>query len=111
MNRTLVHLQHMIDAIDELESARDDDLNHIRNKRYVERNLEILGEAARRISRDIQEQYTAIPWADIIGTRNVIAHDYERISPVILKSIVRERVLPLRAALHAMLHDLQKDIR
>jgi uncharacterized protein with HEPN domain len=42
----------------------------------VERTIEILGEAARRVSATFQQAHPEIPWAGIIGQRNVIAHEY-----------------------------------
>ena len=42
----------------------------------VVRNLEIIGEAARYVPPEIEVRYTAIPWADIRGMRNRIAHGY-----------------------------------
>ncbi|WP_330205021.1 HepT-like ribonuclease domain-containing protein [Cyanobacterium sp. DS4] len=46
----------------------------------IERQLEILGEAARRISDDFQQENKQIPWSDIIGQRNIIAHQYEKVN-------------------------------
>lgn len=45
----------------------------------VERALEILGEAARRVSLSFREAHPEIPWRDLIGQRNVLAHDYGEI--------------------------------
>jgi len=45
----------------------------------IERLIEIVGEAANHVSKDIIEQNTDIPWSKIIGLRNKIAHDYGEI--------------------------------
>jgi uncharacterized protein with HEPN domain len=45
----------------------------------IERLLEILGEAARRVSEEFQNQHGEIPWRKIIGQRNVLAHEYGEI--------------------------------
>ena len=42
----------------------------------VERCVEIIGEAARRVSGTFQEDHAEIPWRLIIAQRNVIAHEY-----------------------------------
>lgn len=42
----------------------------------IERLLLIIGEAANHVSRDFQEQHPNIAWAQIIGLRNVLAHEY-----------------------------------
>jgi uncharacterized protein with HEPN domain len=41
----------------------------------VERNLEIIGEAARHISPQTRAREADIPWKPIIGLRNIIAHE------------------------------------
>ena len=45
----------------------------------VERQLMVIGEAARHVSDDFQEQHPEIPWLQIVGQRNVLAHDYGEI--------------------------------
>ena len=47
--------------------------------RSLERVLELLGECSRRISPKTRQAHPAIPWQDIIGMRNIIAHEYGKI--------------------------------
>jgi uncharacterized protein with HEPN domain len=42
----------------------------------VERGFEIVGEAARRVSEAFQQAHPDIPWRQVIGLRNILAHDY-----------------------------------
>jgi uncharacterized protein with HEPN domain len=42
----------------------------------VERQLEIIGEAARHVSEQLRSQHPEIPWRPIIAQRHVLAHDY-----------------------------------
>ncbi|MBU3665526.1 MAG: DUF86 domain-containing protein [Chthoniobacterales bacterium] len=42
----------------------------------VLRRLEIIGEAAGRISPDVQKELSSIPFREIRGMRNIIAHHY-----------------------------------
>jgi len=42
----------------------------------VERSLLIIGEAANHVSQKFQEAHLEIPWQQIIGQRNVLAHEY-----------------------------------
>lgn len=42
----------------------------------VLRALEVIGEAAKRVPPEVQDRFPEIPWRQIIGMRNVIAHDY-----------------------------------
>ena len=45
----------------------------------VERQVEILGEAARRVSDPFKKAHPEIPWRRIVGMRNVLAHEYGEI--------------------------------
>ncbi|HUO07699.1 MAG TPA: HepT-like ribonuclease domain-containing protein [Phycisphaerae bacterium] len=42
----------------------------------VERKIEIIGEAARRVSESCQAAHPEIEWRKIIATRHIFAHDY-----------------------------------
>jgi uncharacterized protein with HEPN domain len=48
------------------------------------RAIEIVGEAARRIPDEVQERFPTIPWRQIIGMRNVLAHNYDGADPRII---------------------------
>jgi uncharacterized protein with HEPN domain len=42
----------------------------------VERQIMVLGEAARRVSDSFKDAHPEIPWNSIVGQRNVLAHEY-----------------------------------
>ncbi|MDJ1168503.1 DUF86 domain-containing protein [Roseofilum sp. BLCC_M154] len=46
----------------------------------ITREIEIIGEAARRISEESQAEVPEIPWHQIIGMRNRIVHEYDRLN-------------------------------
>lgn len=50
----------------------------------LERAMEIVGEAARRISESFKVAHPEISWRKIIGQRNVLAHEYDEISQELL---------------------------
>jgi uncharacterized protein with HEPN domain len=58
----------------------------------VERKLEILGEAARRVSPRFRDEHSEIPWKEMVGLRNVISHEYDRVNYTEIYRIVRERI-------------------
>lgn len=54
----------------------------------VIRRIEIIGEAARRVSQDTKETLRNIPWNEMIGMRNLMIHDYDDIDlPVVWQTI------------------------
>lgn len=53
--------------------------NERRTQLAVERCLEIIGEAAGKVSTSFRDTHTEIPWRQIIGQRNVLIHEYGEI--------------------------------
>jgi len=45
------------------------------------RRFEVIGEAVRRLSPEIRSGAPEIPWSDLAGLRNLLAHQYDRIDP------------------------------
>jgi uncharacterized protein with HEPN domain len=43
------------------------------------RRIQIIGEAARKVSEEFKEDHPEIPWNEIIGMRNKLIHEYFRI--------------------------------
>lgn len=57
----------------------------------IERRMEVVGEAARHVSRAFVRAHPAIPWRSIIGLRNVLAHEYGRIDQRrLVQTVMRE---------------------
>ncbi len=63
------------------------------------RFLEIIGEAARRVSAEFREKHAEIPWAQLIGTRNLLIHAYASVDLAIVWKICQTSVPELVAAL------------
>jgi uncharacterized protein with HEPN domain len=58
----------------------------------VERKLEILGEAARRVSPAFREEHPEIPWRETVGLRNLISHEYDKVNYQEIFRIARQRI-------------------
>jgi uncharacterized protein with HEPN domain len=83
-DRDAAHLLDMLLAARELqEMLGEQDLAvFLENRilvRAVERMSEIIGEAARRVSDPCKQAHPQIRWRQIIGQRNILAHEYGRI--------------------------------
>ncbi|MHA7812341.1 MAG: HepT-like ribonuclease domain-containing protein [Phycisphaerales bacterium] len=59
----------------------------IKLRRAVERSVELIGEAARRISREFEENHPGIPWNKIIVQRHRLAHEYDVLDDGIIWSV------------------------
>lgn len=70
------------------------------------RLLEILGEAAGRVTRDLRGSYPEIPWRDIADTRNRVIHEYFDVDMEVVATIVTDDLPPLTEQLEAVLEDM-----
>lgn len=52
-------------------------LNDRKLQLAIERSVEIIGEASRRVSDEIKQAHPEIPWSRMISQRNVLAHEYD----------------------------------
>lgn len=67
------------------------------------RLIEIIGEAANRVSQSRRARHPEIPWAGIIGLRNRLIHGYDSIDHEILWQILTTDLPPLTATLGEIL--------
>ena len=58
----------------------------------VVRRIEVLGEAANRVGQVIRDSMPQIPWHEIRGMRNVLAHQYDDIDHRIIYNVVRNNL-------------------
>lgn len=76
-----VYIGHMLDksreAVNKVKGRSRRDYDTDENLRYALVHLvQIIGEAARRISEENRKAYSNIPWSKVIGMRHKIVHDY-----------------------------------
>ena len=79
-----IRLRHMIDAATEaLSFVRGRQQSDLAGDRQfslaVIKEIEIIGEAASKISIETREQYPNVPWAAIVGMRNRLIHAYAEV--------------------------------
>ena len=77
--------------------AQDTFENDLMRQAAVMRQLEIMGEAARRLSEETRLELSDIPWRQIIGMRNRLIHGYDDVDLAIVWDSVQND-LPLLIA-------------
>ena len=75
----------------------------------VERQFEILGEAACRLSDQFRQAYPEIDWRRIIGLRNILIHRYDEIRQQTIWTTVISELEPLLAQLKTLLSSLPNE--
>jgi uncharacterized protein with HEPN domain len=65
----------------------------------VIRSIEVIGEAAHQIPKNIQDKYPSIPWKEMIGMRNKIIHEYFGINYKIVWKTAKQSIPKLKTQL------------
>lgn len=105
-----IYLGHMLDmtrrAVRAIESKTraqydEDDILRLGLTHLVQ----VIGEAARKVSDEFRNQHPEIPWRKIVGMRHRIVHDYMRVDEDILWQVVTNDLRALLPQLEAILPD------
>jgi uncharacterized protein with HEPN domain len=94
-------IRHILGAIERIESytkdmSEEDFMKNFLVQDGVMRNLEIIGEASKKISGGVKNQFSDIPWKQIAGMRDKLIHDYFGIDLKAVWSVVEQDLAVLK---------------
>ena len=85
------------------EMLRDDVVRQAATLRW----LEIIGEAANRVSAELKAAHPEIPWRGVVATRNLVAHGYDQVKLDIVWNVIRDDLPTLRQQITAIVNELE----
>ena len=108
------YLLHILDAINIIESyiagLTEDSF---RQNRLVQdgviRNLEIVGEATKKLPKRLRNKYPDIEWKKMAGMRDVLIHDYFGVDLEHVWGVVRNRLPDLKINIMKILDDIREE--
>ncbi|MGB7570429.1 MAG: DUF86 domain-containing protein [Methanothrix sp.] len=108
-----VYLRHIIDAFLQIERytngvTYEEFLSNSLLQDAVIRQLEVMGEAARNLSADLQNEYLAIPWRQMISLRNRMIHAYFNVNLQIIWEIIQGDIPNLKQDMMRVLENLNQ---
>jgi uncharacterized protein with HEPN domain len=103
-----IRLRHIIEAAETAQEfitgRRRDDLDSDRMLLFaLVRAIEIMGEAASRVSAESRSLASAVPWGDIIGMRNRLIHAYHKVDPDIVWRTATQEIPEVLSVLRTVL--------
>ncbi|MDM7940166.1 MAG: DUF86 domain-containing protein [Methanothrix sp.] len=107
-----VYLHHILAAIERIEAYSEgvsfqEFLQIEILQDGVIRQLEIIGEATRNLSTDLCRRHPEVPWGEIIGLRNRIAHAYYSIDLGVVWDILRVDLPSLKEDVARILEEVK----
>lgn len=106
-----IRLQHILDAIGEIEKYLiSTDFSIFINNSMMRfaciKQMEIIVEASNKISEELKSKFIDIKWAQIIGMRNVFAHEYFGIDSSIVWEIIKNDIPELKVKVEYILESI-----
>ena len=109
MKSDLVYLRHILDPVQKIESyvtvGQETFMSTSHWQHAVIRQLEIVGEATKRLSPELRSRYPQIPWKRIAGLRDVLIHDYLGVDISLVWQITQTYLPELRHQINLMLSE------
>ncbi len=104
-----LYLRHILEAVERVleytSSGRESFRSDLKTQDAVIRNLQVIGEASKKISAEMRERNPQIPWRNMAGMRDRVVHDYFGVSLEIVWDIVENHLLPLRDGIGQILRE------
>ena len=112
MKDDLIFIKHVLESIDAIEEFSEgltkEELTSNRLKRNaIIKEIEIIGEAVKNISKETRDKYKEVQWKDIAGARDKMIHHYFGVDIDTIWKII-EKDLPL---LKKQIKEIKKDLQ
>jgi len=97
----LAYIDHILDCIRKINefsnglSLKEFNTNELVQDAII-RNIEIIGEASKKISNETKQTYYKIPWKEIAGMRDKLVHDYLGVDAIVVWKTIKEDIPTLQ---------------
>lgn len=111
-NKYKIYLDDILNSIENIEKYA----KNISYKKFIKtnlvvdaiiRNLEIIGEAVKKIPPEIKKKYPHIEWKKIAGLRDILIHEYFGVNLEIIWDIIINKLPKLKKSVKVILKELK----
>ncbi len=93
----ITEIDLIFDFCKEIKNASEF-LNDKKTVRATIRSLEIIGEAVKKLPKEITDNYPEIPWKSIAAMRDILIYEYFGVNMNLVWNTIQKELLPLRNA-------------
>jgi len=113
MKSNQLYLRHIMDAVEKIESyisvGQDEFMVTSHWQDAVIRQLEIIGEATKKLSQELRLKHDSIPWRRISGLRDVLIHNYMGVDIAAVWEITQSYLPSLKTQVQIILEELDNE--
>ena len=106
-----VYLEDILEAASRVQQftagfSKDKFSKDIKTFDAVIRNLEIIGEAAKKTPENLRSKYPVVDWQKIAGLRDVLIHEYFGVDAEIIWDVVENKIPVLKSQIEKILKEI-----
>ncbi len=105
MKDDLAYIEHILNCIRKIKEYS----NNLSKKEFADneliqdaiiRNIEIIGEATKKVSNNLKQTYNEIPWKEMAGMRDKLIHDYMGVDIDVVWKTIESDIILLDEMIH-----------
>ncbi|MBS3065535.1 DUF86 domain-containing protein [Candidatus Pacearchaeota archaeon] len=98
----IIFIEHILDSINAIENfskdiSKEELISNRLKQSAIVREIEIVGEAVKNISKKLKKKHTEVEWKDIVGTRDKMIHHYFSVDINVIWEIVKTDIPELKS--------------
>ena len=102
-----LYLIHILESIENIQKYNIDGKQEFMEFSIIQdatiRNLEIIGEATKKLSEDLRDDYPQIPFKKMAGLRDILIHNYFGIDLIIIWNVIENELPQIKVELEKIL--------
>ncbi len=114
MKNDLAFIDHILDSVNAIEEFskklhRDSLISNRMARSAIVREIEIIGEATKNISKDLKKNHPEIEWGKLAGTRDKMIHHYFGVDVDIVWYIIKKDIPVLKKKIKEIKEDMEEN--